>query len=484
MPPWAKYQQASGPWVKYDAPQDNGSLGDSVADFFQSIPRGAVSGFTGALANIGKSAAVDAQFSGVPTANPDEMPTGPQGLAEVEKAVGPMHKPQGRAGRVGAAIGEGLGNPATYLGPGGLPLKIVGSALSSAGSEIGGQAAEGTPYEGAARVGGALAGGIAAAKTVGAPVKAAAPTYRELKDAATAGYNEARNTGLTLNTRGVSNFAQQVEQDLASGSHGFSGGQYGTSPKTFGVLHALQQPPAGATVGASNLDSIRKNLALIARETSEGKPTSDAAAASVALEKFNDYLENLPQNHIVAGSAMDYVRATKQANANYGAAQRVRNVEQKLGNAQDNYEGQIAGNLASQVKSQLRPILKNSKSQRGFTPEEIAAVRGVNRGTVTSNILSQLGRAGAGVVPLSMQVAAGTPTALMTGGASIAPQVALAAALYGARKGGEALTRRQASKLVELLAKRSPLYEERARALPLPDQGARTSALIRALIAH
>jgi hypothetical protein len=181
---------------------------------------------------------------------------------------------------------------------------------------------------------------------------------------------------------------------------------------------------------------------------------------------------------------MDYVRATKQANANYGAAQRVRNVEQKLGNAQDNYEGQIAGNLASQVKSQLRPILKNSKSQRGFTPEEIAAVRGVNRGTVTSNILSQLGRAGAGVVPLSMQVAAGTPTALMTGGASIAPQIGLAAALYGARKGGEALTRRQASKLVELLAKRSPLYEERAKALPLPDQGARTSALIRALIAH
>jgi hypothetical protein len=421
----------------------------------------------------------------VPTANPDEMPTGREGLAEVEKVTGPMHQPQGRAGRVGEAIGSALGNPATYIGPGSLPLKVGGAILSSAGSETAGQAAEGTPYEGAARLGGALAGGMAAARTLGPGIpKAAAPTYRELKDAATAGYNEARNTGLTLNTGGVSNFAQRLEQELSGGDHGFSGGQFGTSPKTFGVLHALQEPPAGATVSASNLDSIRKNLALISRETSEGKPTADAAAASIALGKFNDYLEDIPQGHIVAGSAEDYLRATKQANANYGAAQRVRNVEQKLSNAQDNYEGQIAGNLASQVKSQLRPILKNPKSQRGFTQDEIAAIRGVNRGTIPSNILSQLGRAGAGVVPLGMQVAAGAPTALMTGGASIAPQVALAAALYGARKGGEALTRRQASRLVETLAKRSPLYESRVGALPPPDKLSNSSALIRALIAH
>jgi hypothetical protein len=348
---------------------------------------------------------------------------------------------------------------------------------------VGGQAAEGTPYEGAAKVGGALAGGLIAGKAIGPGTpKAAAPTYRELKDDATAGYKVARDTGLTVKPSGISEFAGRVEQELTGGDYGFSGGQYGTSPKTFSVLHNLQQPPAGATVSASNLDSIRKNLARLSRETNaKGEATEDAAAATVALGKFNDYLENLPQNHILAGSAEDYVRATKQANANYAASQRVRNVEQRLQNAQDNYEGQIAGNLASQVKSQLRPILKNGKSQRGFSPEEIAAVRGVNRGTVTSNILSQLGRAGAGVVPLGMQVAAGAPTALMTGGASVVPQIALAAALYAARKGGEAMTRGQSQRLVEMLAKRSPLYEARASALPPTDAMSSRAAVIRAL---
>ncbi len=42
-------------------------------------------------------------------------------------------------GQFGQALGHGLGDPTSYLGPGGLPLKIGGAALSSLGAEGGRQ---------------------------------------------------------------------------------------------------------------------------------------------------------------------------------------------------------------------------------------------------------------------------------------------------------------------------------------------------------
>jgi thioredoxin reductase len=64
----------------------------------------------------------------------------------------------------------------------------------------------------------------------------------------------------------------------------------------------------------------------------------------------------------------------------------------------------------------------------------------------------------------------------------LVPQAALAAALYGARKGSEAITTKRAEKLVEMLAKRSPEYERRVKNLPPMDRAPAGAALIRALL--
>lgn len=97
-----------------------------------------------------------------------DAPTPEQGMQILEKEVtGPMYRPEGRAGQFGASVGEFLGNPASYMAPGSMPLKVGAAVLGGLGSEAGGQLGEGTPWEGPLRfAGGALGvlGPLGAAK--------------------------------------------------------------------------------------------------------------------------------------------------------------------------------------------------------------------------------------------------------------------------------------------------------------------------------
>lgn len=122
-----------------------------ASDFFRSIPRGVVSGFNSAASALGR--ATQAEMG-----QDIDAPTPEQGMQILEKEVtGPMYRPEGRAGQFGASVGEFLGNPASYVAPGSVPLKVGAAVLGGLGSEAGAQLGEGTPWEGPLRfAGGAL----------------------------------------------------------------------------------------------------------------------------------------------------------------------------------------------------------------------------------------------------------------------------------------------------------------------------------------
>lgn len=56
---------------------------------------------------------------------------------KIEDVTGEFHKPETRAGRYAESIGETLGNPASYVGPGGLPFKLATGVTSAVGGELG-----------------------------------------------------------------------------------------------------------------------------------------------------------------------------------------------------------------------------------------------------------------------------------------------------------------------------------------------------------
>lgn len=438
-----------------------------VMDFIKSIPRGMVTGLT-SVPNSSMVPIGDELDAVAPTR---------QQSAETLKA--PLPEPQGMAGRFGAAVGEGLGNPLSYVGPGGPLLKVGGSVLSSIGGEAGKQAAEGTPLAGPAQIAGSLAGGAAAVKGFGAGVpKAATPTKPELIASADRGYSAARQSGLELQSSGVSDFASQVEQKLIGPDHGFTGGQYGTAPKTLDVLSTLQKPPADAVVTASNIDTVRKRLGHIAGERVEGKPTPDAKAATLSLNDLKNYTENLPQNHILAGNAEDYVRATKQANGDYAAAMRLGDFDARLNKAQNATDRQIAGSLDAQIKSKAGALLDNAKQSRGLNDAERAQLQLINSGGPISNTLRQLGRGGAGVIPMAAHLG----TAVATGGSTLPLSLGIGLPLFAARKASEKITVSRANALAEMLAKRSPEYSRRQKELPAPDLTANQMQMLRSFL--
>lgn len=163
--PWEAYQDtpakkpADGkPWEAYSAspaekPQGGGGgLWSSAADFFKSIPQGIVRGATSAASALGQAE------EGLATGGAEQTVPGAE---ESSKLAGAdkLPQPQGMAGRFGGAVGEVIGNPASYMGgpPG------IRQGISMLGAGLGGQAGAETGIPGASFVGG-MAGGAAAAK--------------------------------------------------------------------------------------------------------------------------------------------------------------------------------------------------------------------------------------------------------------------------------------------------------------------------------
>jgi hypothetical protein len=93
---------------------------------------------------------------------PPDKPYGEQ-LAD---ATGMKANPKDTLDKYIGSIGETVGNPSSYFGPGGFLSKLFMGTMSGAGSEAAGEAAEGTGFEGPARIIGGMAAGPLAARAL------------------------------------------------------------------------------------------------------------------------------------------------------------------------------------------------------------------------------------------------------------------------------------------------------------------------------
>src|SRR5216683_3899614 len=109
-------------------------------------------GFAGDAANLlakGSKAATDYLadsfgFDKGPEPAGPVLPTSGGIQKVIENQTGEFYQPKTTAGKYAGAIGETVGNPMSYIGPGGIPAKLIGAAATGAGSEAAGQATEGT----------------------------------------------------------------------------------------------------------------------------------------------------------------------------------------------------------------------------------------------------------------------------------------------------------------------------------------------------
>lgn len=99
------------------------------------------------------------------------LPTSEEVRNTVEGVTGPMHAPETTAGKYAESVGEVLGNPGTYFGPGGWLAKTLQGAASGVGAEAAGQLTGDNPY---ARFAGSVIGGPLAGRALNPQVGGAA----------------------------------------------------------------------------------------------------------------------------------------------------------------------------------------------------------------------------------------------------------------------------------------------------------------------
>lgn len=374
----------------------------------------------------------------------------------LEKITGPLYTPKTTAGEFAQTAGEFapaiIGGPESLLAR--LGTRVIAPAIAS---ETAGQLTKGTGAEPYARVAGALAGG-GVGSLLTRPAGTTAPTAAELKDAARAAYKSPEVTALEINPTSTANLAAKIESDLTA--QGFRP-RAGQGASTFAEVRDLVPPGGTASVKVADIDSARKALGVLAKEVdATGKATAEATAARAAIKHIDDYLPNLTQADVIAGDAKRAAELLTEARSNWGAAKRAEGIDARMTRAERQAAKAGSGsNIENAIRQKISAVLDVPSRSVGFSADEIAKMEEIVRGTTTRNTLRKLGKFGVDG-GLSLLLHAGA--ALPTGGATI--PVAVGGTI--ARKAGEALTKRAADQLNEMIRSRSALARQQAATGP------------------
>ena len=196
---------------------------------------------------------------------------------------------------------------------------------------------------------------------------------------------------------------------------------------------------------------LRRVLGSAAKSTSP----DERRIASGMIDKLDEFIGGLKPEQVQSGSlgtaADDLVNARD-------IWSRMRKSEM-IDNAFTKADLQASG-VENGLRIQFRQILNNPRLRRGLSPDEVAAMERVVKGDITSNTLRRLGRlsGGAGQQHNMLNAMLGSGAGAGVGGAVGGPPGAIAGATivpamgWGAQKGAEALTTRNARLAQALIA--------------------------------
>lgn len=454
-----------------DTPQQTveqpSGFGDTLADVGKSIvSKGAegligLAGMPGDLVELG-ARGLDRATRGIgslmgsdiaPRADQSPLLGSGQIKNAVEGVTGQFYEPQTTAGKYAGAVAEMA--PAMLGGPESLATKFATRALvPGLASEGAGQATKGTAIEPIARVGGALLGGIGAAKAL-APAKIAAPTADALDSAATAAYNHPTVAALELHPSSTAFAAGKITDSLNK-----KGFRQLTAPQTFGLVQELKTP-LGPTAKVADIQSVRTALGKV---TGNFANPVEQAAASKAIKGIDDYLANLKPFDVAAGDAKKAASILNEAKGNYAASKRVSRLDDVDYRASLNAaSAHSGGNINNATRVALKSILLSDKKRRGFSADEIAQMEKIVKGTFTGNMNRIIGKV---LATTGMHGAATISGSIAAAGATHGLSLALPAIGFAGKKLANRSTAKAIAELDRMAAMRSPLGQSMPAALP------------------
>ncbi len=334
-------------------------------------------------------------------------------------------------GKYAGTVGEFL--PGSFGGGGGmLRNALTYGVIPGIASEGAGQLTEGTPLEPWARVlAPMLASALAARAT--RPAGPQAPSVDDLKSQAEGLYQSgaARQGADAASVQGL---AAQIDGELQNLNIKTPTGQIvadGNVKKFLNVLEDYQGQP----MKPEQMQTARRIL----QDAAGSADPSDRRIGTALLEKFDDWRNSAVPEY-------------EQADALYSRMKRAKDVDFRIEKADRRAASTgTGGNSVNAARQNIRQILDNPKAARGYSPEELAMMEDIVRGTRTTNALRLAGRLSptSGALPLMGNLA----------GIGVAPHVAIPAmGLASAAKGtAEVLTNGQINALSSVIRNGGPL---------------------------
>jgi hypothetical protein len=368
----------------------------------------------------------------------------------------------GIPGMIGSALNKGAGLAEQAMGPGGGASLLNDPSVAGRSLEA---ASISTGVNPAVRAGDMAIPGVANALRKATPADVAPPTAAMLKKTGGNQFDQLRDLNVDYNSQAVADHAATVQTELQRQGFGPR-----VAEKTNGVLNDLQAVPNGPSVAnIRDIHAARQNLGKIA----QGADPQDAAAASAAIKRIDDFLRNPGPKGVVAGPASEVSPLLDSANGNYAAGSRSNTLNAIEGGAELRAAAANSGqNLGNTLRGKAATLADPAHPERmsGFSAYEKRAIEAVAKGSRSANTLRFVGNllgGGGGLGAGFVGSVGGAVGGALGGVPGAAVGAAVPPAIGMALKAGErTLTRKAFRAADEMVRRRSPLYEQMLREHP------------------
>lgn len=151
--------------------------------------------------------------------------------------------------------------------------------------------------------------------------------------------------------------------------------------KTMGVLKRMASEIPKQGLDLEKLDQYRRLLSGVVKDSRGGE---DGFKAMKAIESLDDFVNGVNETHLAKGGEKA-VNLLKQARSQWAYGSKV----EKLGQIVEN-----AGGSSDKIKSGLKSFLKKDKNLRGFSKDEVDALKKAANSSTSESLLKMLGKFG------------------------------------------------------------------------------------------
>tara|TARA_R110002096_G_scaffold66306_1_gene161342 strand:- start:4996 stop:6657 length:1662 start_codon:yes stop_codon:yes gene_type:complete len=270
-----------------------------------------------------------------------------------------------------APVGEKLGQIESFLGnsvldaTGSPELAAIAHSLPTAALEL----------LGVKGLKGAKLKNTKLSSNVAEAIQQAAPDLQTIKQATSSAYKELDNLGVKIKPQVFDRFSDGLQSKLSKEGLNLNGPSEQLFPKSSSALKTIIAEK-GLPKTAGELETLRK----VATGAAKSIDPPDARLGTIIVDEIDSALDSL-SNEI--GGKFKEAR---------GLAQRgfkSQSIQDMIENASHTASGMENG-----LRIEARKLLKNKKKRRGFSQDEITALKQIEQGTTAANAAKFLGKFG------------------------------------------------------------------------------------------